>query len=215
MKSHATPAFDESTARRTWDQLHRRLEAAKAALERGFTPTPVEQRQRLRERALALARVPAPETAPQESLAIVEFLLASEKYGVAAAYVREIHPLRDYTPLPCTPQFVLGIMNVRGQLLSVLDLKKFFDLPHRGVTALNKVIIVHNDQMEFGILTDATLGVRTIPLQDIQPALPTLTGVRAEYVQGITEEPVAILDAQKLLSDKKLIVHDEVEMALD
>jgi purine-binding chemotaxis protein CheW len=107
---------------------------------------------------------------------------------------------------------VLGIINVRGQILSVLDLKKFFDLPERGLSNLNKVIIVHNDRMEFGILADAILGVRTISLQDIQPALPTLTGVRAEYVQGVTGELAVIVDAQKLLSDKSIIVHDEVEM---
>jgi purine-binding chemotaxis protein CheW len=70
----------------------------------------------------------------------------------------------------------LGIINVRGQILSVLDLKKFFDLPERGLTD-RKGIILHSDQTEFGILAAAILGVRAIPLQAIQPALPTLTGV--------------------------------------
>jgi purine-binding chemotaxis protein CheW len=54
--------------------------------------------------------------------------------------------------------------------------------------------------------------MRAISLQEIQPALPALTGVRAEYIQGITGELVAILDAQKLLADRNIIVHEEVEM---
>jgi purine-binding chemotaxis protein CheW len=211
VKRNPTAAGGKHTAARLWEDLQRRLEAAQVALERGFALNPEAQRQRLRERAQALAHVPAPATLPQQALEIVEFLLAAEKYGIAAAYVREVQPLRDYTPLPCTPAFVLGIINVRGQILSVLDLKKLFDLSEGGLTDLNKVIIVHNDQMEFGILADAILGVHTIALQDVQPSLPTLTGVRAEYLQGVTAEPVAILDAQKLLADKKIIVHDEVD----
>jgi purine-binding chemotaxis protein CheW len=64
--------------------------------------------------------------------------------------------------------------------------------------------------MEFGILADVVLGVRRIPLTDIQPSLPTLTGIREDYLKGVTGEQVVILDAEKLLSDKKITVHEEV-----
>ncbi|MBI2998359.1 MAG: chemotaxis protein CheW, partial [Deltaproteobacteria bacterium] len=107
---------------------------------------------------------------------IVEFFLASEKYGVESSYVREIYPLKELTPVPCTPSFVLGIINVRGQILSVIDIKKFFDLPEKGLTDLNKVLILRNDRMEFGILADAVLSVNRASINDIQPGLPTLTG---------------------------------------
>jgi purine-binding chemotaxis protein CheW len=65
--------------------------------------------------------------------------------------------------------------------------------------------------MEFGILADTVLGVRAVPFQDIQPSLPTLTGVREKYLRGVTRKQVVILDVEKLLSDKKIIVHEEVE----
>ena len=65
--------------------------------------------------------------------------------------------------------------------------------------------------MEFGILADVILGVLRVPLRNLQPTLPTLTGIREEYLKGITPGRLAILDAAKLLSDKKLIVHEEVE----
>jgi purine-binding chemotaxis protein CheW len=120
--------------------------------------------------------------------------------------------LRELTPVPCTPPFVLGIINVRGEIVSVIDMKKFFDLPERGLTDMNKVIIVHDDKMEFGILADAILGVRSILREDIQPSLPTLTGIRAEYLQGMTKEPLVVLDTEKILSAKNLVVHDEMEI---
>ena len=210
MKSPGTAATGAPTLIPAWDDVRRRLEAARVALERGFTLTEERQRQRLQERAQALARVPV-EEAPQASLDIVAFLLAHEQYGIASAYVREVYPLRDYTPLPGTPPFVLGIINVRGQLLSVLDLKKFFDLPDRGMTDRHKVIILQSDHMEFGLLADAILGVRAMPYSALQPSPPTLSGVRAEYLLGITQERLAILDAARLLSDTRLIVREAGE----
>lgn len=194
-----------------WSAVHRRLEAVRTTLERGWTPTLEEKKQILQARAKALAQEPASEEAAQETVEVVEFLLAYEKYGIESSYVREVYPLKELTPLPGTPPFVLGVINVRGQLLAVIDLKKFFDLPEKGLTDLNRVIIIRNDHMEFGILADTILSVRAIPLTDLQPSLPTLTGIREEYLRGITGERVVILDTKKLLSDKKIIVHEEVE----
>ena len=118
-------------------------------------------------------------------------------------------PLGNFTPLPGTPPFVLGIINVRGEVRSVIDIKKFFELPEKGLSDLNKVIIVHGRDMEFGILADAVIGVRSLRLAEIQPTLPTLTGVRQEYLKGVTHERLAILDGAKLLSDRKMTVYEE------
>ncbi len=175
----------------------------------GRTPSPEEQRLIFRERALALAREPEKEEAASERLEVVEFLLAYERYGIESSYIREVYPLKDLTPLPGTPSFVLGIMNVRGKILSVIDIRKFFDLPQKGLTDLNKVIIMHDEAMEFGILADAILGVRLIPVRELQPSLPTLTEVRADYLKGVTEERLVVLDGGAILSDRRIVVHEE------
>jgi len=65
--------------------------------------------------------------------------------------------------------------------------------------------------MEFGILADTILGVRNMPLGDLQPSLPTLTGIREEYLRGVTRERVVVLDARKLLSDEKIIVNEQID----
>lgn len=171
-----------------------------------------EKKKILKARARELARGGEKEKTTRELIEIVEFVLAYEKYGIESSYVREIHTLRELTPVPCTPPFVRGIVNVRGQIVSVIDIKKFFDLPERGLTDLNKVIIIHDDTMEFGILADSILGVRMLPTEAIQAPLPTLTGIRSEYLRGVTKEPIVILDGAKILSAKSLVVHEEVEL---
>ena len=189
--------------------IHGRLEKIRATLESGLRATPEKRTRILRERAQALARPPEQEnTGPY--LEVVEFRLARETYAVESAYVREVYPLKELTPLPCTPAFVLGIVNVRGKILSVVDLKEFFDLPEKGLTDLNRVIILHCGSMELGILADAIAGTRRVLLSQVQPSLPTLADVGEEYLKGVTAERLVILDAEKLLSDSRMVVHEEV-----
>lgn len=193
-----------------WSQVHRRLEASQAVLERGWVVKEEEKKEILHARAQALAREPKKKEEIEESIQVVEFLLAYERYGVESDFVREIYPLRELTPLPCTPPFVLGIVNVRGQILSVIDIKKFFDLPEKGLTDLNKVIIVQAGGIELGILADVILGIRSVPLRDLQPSLPTLTGIRAEYLAGVTKDRLVVLSVEKILSDKNIVVEEEI-----
>jgi purine-binding chemotaxis protein CheW len=195
-----------------WAELHRRLDASHAALKRRLTPSAEERQKILRARARSLAAGGKAETTSlQLTLEVVEFVLGPEHYAIESSHIREIHPLSEFTPLPCTPEFVLGLANVRGQILSIINIKKLFDLPEKGLTDLNKVIVVHANHMELGILADAILGVRSITLEELQPALPTLTGIRAEYLKGITKDPLIVLDLEKILSDEKIVVNDDVD----
>lgn len=196
---------------RDWGEIHRRLERTAAALEAGIAPSAAAMHAVLKERASALALEPRPGAAAQELLEIVEFRLASETYGVGAAYVGEIYPLQEFTPLPGTPAFVLGIVNVRGRILSVIDLKKIFAIPEKGMGQMNKVIVLRDERMEFGILADEILGARAIEKASIQPPPPTVGGLDAEYLLGVTGERVILLDAEKILGYEKLVVHQEAE----
>jgi purine-binding chemotaxis protein CheW len=141
---------------------------------------------------------------------VVEFVLAEERYAIESRHVRDVYPLEQLTPVPCTPAFVLGIVNLHGEILSVIDIKKFFGLPDRGLTDLNKVIVLESDSMRFGILADLIVGVHPISVADIQPSLPTLTGIREEYLRGVTPERTVILDAEALLADKNIVVQEQV-----
>ncbi|MBI4285831.1 MAG: purine-binding chemotaxis protein CheW [Chloroflexi bacterium] len=195
-----------------WAAVHRRMEAAAVALTQGGVSSPEAKREILRSRARSLARETEKEGMPGERLEVIEFLLAGERYAVEASYVREVYPLRELVSIPGTPAFVLGITSVRGKILSVIDIKKLFDLPEKGLTELDKIIVLQANGMEFGMHADAVVGMRPIALEDIQSPLPTLTGIRERYLRGITGDQVAVLDMGKLFSDKSLIVHEEVEI---
>jgi len=142
---------------------------------------------------------------------VLEFRLAQEHYALEDRWVQEVCPLKELTPLPCTPPFVLGIVNVRGRLLPVLDVKKFFDLPEQGLTDLHRLILVRGDDLELGLLADVIVGVRSLPVDCLQPALPTLTGIRSDYLKGVTADRLVVLDLARILADPKIIVHEEVE----
>jgi len=173
---------------------------------------PEEMKSILKERAKDLAEEPKQEDVGEGKLELVEFILAYEKYGIESSYVREVYPLKEFTPVPCTPSFLFGITNVRGKLISVMDIKEFFGLPVKGLTDLNRTIIVRTPQMEVGILADAIVGVRMVPLNEIQTSLPTLTDRRSEYLRGVTQDRLVILDINKILTDPSILINEIVEI---
>jgi purine-binding chemotaxis protein CheW len=198
-----------SAQRIDWAEIHQRMAAAEAAIARNEHATHDETLVILKARAKALARKIEGSSRGEASLEVVCFLLGQEKYGIESRYVREVCPLNDLTPLPGTPSFVLGIVNVHGQVLSVIDIRQFFDLPQGGVGDLDRLIVLQHDSMEFALFCNAILGVVEVPTSELQSGLPTLTDLRAEYLKGVTGDRVAILDGAKLLSDEKMIVREE------
>jgi purine-binding chemotaxis protein CheW len=208
VKAGQAPSHDATTGSRAdsidWSGVHRRLQSVNAAIERAVAPSDGEKNSILQERARILSREARNNEAGEQYLEIVEFLLAHERYGIETRHIREVYPLKELTPLPSTPPFVLGVVNARGRIVPVVDIKTMFGLPDRGLTDLNKLIIVQANGMELGLLADAILGVRRVPLQEIQPSLPTLTAIRSQYLKGVTPERLVILDAEKILLDNSI-----------
>ena len=167
-------------------------------------------REILRARAQALARAHDAGAVAEDLLEVLEFSLGPERYGLETRLVREVYPLKNLTPIPCTPPFVAGVVNVRGRITCVIDIKKFFDLPDKGLTDLHRVILVRDDDLELGLLADAVTGVRSIARESLQLSLPTLTGIRSDYLKGVTSERLVVLDLERIVADPKIVVHEEV-----
>ncbi len=193
-----------------WEAIRNRVASAHAPAIGEAVTQEQEKRRILRERSRELAKESQPASSTADWLQVVEFDLAGERYGVELRSVREVCMLKELTPVPGTPGFVLGIINLRGEIRTVIDLKKFFERPCRGITELNKIIMLHVDGMELGILADFILGVRAVPVSTLQPTLPTLTGVRGDYLRGVTHDRLVVLDAAKLLASERIIVNEEV-----
>jgi purine-binding chemotaxis protein CheW len=165
----------------------------------------------LRGRARELARVEAPASAAADSLELVEFRLASERYALEMRHVHEVHVLRDLTPLPGTPAFVRGIVNLRGRIVPVFDLKRFFDLPEQGLTDLHRILVVRRGDVELGLLADIVTGVCTLARSRLQASLPTLSNIAADYLLGVSAERIVVLDLERILADPRIVVDDSVE----
>jgi len=168
-----------------------------------------EIRDLLRLRAIAMAEEPEQNNDVSITVQLITFTLAGENYGIESDYVREVFPLKNFTPLPGVASYILGVVNVRGQILPVVDLKKFFTLPEKGIGELDKIIILQNDQMEFGILTDIVRGTQTIDIKEIKNIPSSISGIGEAYLKGVTKESLIVLNAGKLLSDKSIIVDHE------
>jgi purine-binding chemotaxis protein CheW len=185
--------------------LHERLHLAGMALERAWTPDRAQAEQILKARARQLARPAAAEEA-SAFIDVLAFRLGAETYAVQPQHVARVHALEQLTPLPGLPAFVLGIARVRGEIVSVLDLRSLFELPERGLGQLNRLIVLRSAHMRFGVLADAIEGMRRLPRGGLLASLPTLHGVRARYLMGVGEEHIVVLDAARLLADERLVI---------
>jgi len=143
----------------------------------------------------------------ENGMLIVKFLLAKELYGIETRFVQEVLPLKELTMIPGTPAFIMGVINVRGKIFPVLDPKIFFNLPERGITDFNKVILIDYELKHFGILTDAIRGTEVIRSGSLNPAPYTVSGIGNEFVQGITKDGLIILKTEALINSQHIIVN--------
>ena len=172
----------------------------------------------LEKRARALARVPAGEEVEEEILHLVTFFLGDECYGVEIDLVQEVQPLQrgTWSRVPCTPDFIVGAVNIRGRIYSVMDVARFLGLPPRPLSETSHVLLVRGGgqegeaEMELCILADDAPQVARVSLTQVHPSTDTISSRAQEYVRGVTGEMLIILDLERLLSEPRIIVHKEV-----
>jgi len=201
--TEARPALD-------WAEAHARLERSRQALDAGAARAPEDARRILAERARALA-TPI-EDAPSSS-GVREFLvfsLAGERYGIAAASVVEVIPLRELVRMPGTPRVVLGIVNHRGRILPVLDLRRVFELTGEGVGEESRVVAAESGGSTFGLFAETVAGVVSVDAEELhrRPAAPT--GGRETFILAVTSDMVAVLDLEALARDPRITVNEEI-----
>ncbi len=202
--------MEEQARAINWADIHNRLEQSHRLSRQNFAPTPEQKAHLLKERASLLAKTTGPQQTEDDFLEVTVFLLADERYAVELSHIRDVYALKEITSIPCTPSFIAGIVNVRGQILPVIDLRRFFSLPQQDRAELKNILIIHSDQTELGLLADSVVGIQSVPVAAVQTSFFNPTEVRGMYVKGITLDPLIILDAAKILSDRRIVVDEEV-----
>jgi purine-binding chemotaxis protein CheW len=161
----------------------------------------------LRERAKQLA-IPG-ESETNDYFDVLAFQLGAESYGVELCHTTGVHFLRDLMPVPLSPPFVVGAINLRGTVVSVLDLGRLLEVPGSAVVERDQIIALHFEEVEVALMTDRISGVRRVSRSQLQPGLPNLSGMNASYVEGITRDRMILLDVKRLLSDPKISAEGE------
>ena len=195
---------------RRWEQIRRRVEK----IDRGADAAPaVEDLTALwHRRAIELAEMPDRDREAGELLSLVLLRLGADRYAVPITAVREVLRVGRLTPVGTAPAFVLGVINLRGVIMTVLDLRVFFGLEPGPVGAEARIIIVEGGGMVVGLLVERVEEIVDLPAAQVKPPLSQAPGVVEDYVVGIAahgDQMVVLIDIEKVLSNPRIIV-DEV-----
>jgi len=144
---------------------------------------------------------------------LVCFRLGDENFGLDIYKVHDINRRVDITKIPKSPKFVEGVINLRGNIVPVIDLRKRFEMPKlESHTKENRIVVIENNGQTVGLAVDAVTEVLRIPVDAIEPTPDMVKSeVDSRYIEGITKlsdsRLLIVLDTDKIFSDdeKKLI----------
>ena len=192
-----------------WQEVYARLERTRRAFDTGGNRSPEEAKRILRSRALVLAKPLEEAQAPTEVLDLLVFSLSGERFGIATAHVVEVIPLEGLTPVPCTPAFVLGVVNHRGRILPILDFRRLIELGGQGVAEGSRIVAVEAGGVTFGIMAETVVGTIQVGASEVAPPPTALAGARGAFLMGVTGDMVAVLDIEALTQDPRIVVNEE------
>jgi purine-binding chemotaxis protein CheW len=137
---------------------------------------------------------------------ILAFRLGEGDYSVPAQYVCEVQLLGEITPLPFTPAFLIGLVNIRGRLLAALDIRPLLDMPEAPPQPQAFLLVLAANGLEVGLLADAVVEVRRGDEQ-LAPVLSSAAGRGIAWVRGVDRRLSMLLDPPALLADPRLAIN--------
>ncbi len=138
-----------------------------------------------------------------ETIQIVSFKLGSEEYGVDIAQVQEINRMVPITHVPRAPRFMEGVINLRGQLIPIIDLRTRFEMPRAEHTKSTRIVVTEIGTKRVGMVVDSVSEVLRLQTDQIEPAPEMITGVGTEYIRGvgkIEDRLIILLDLARIIS---------------
>lgn len=148
----------------------------------------------------------AQKVAEDEVLQWVTFQLDRETYGINVMQVQEVLRYTEIAPVPGAPDYVLGIINLRGSVVTVIDTRARFGLPSAEVNDNSRIVIIEAEKQVIGILVDSVAEVVYLRSSEIDVAPSVGTEESARFIQGVSNrdgELLILVDLNKLLSDEE------------
>jgi len=143
----------------------------------------------------------------QGQMQYVTFTLEDEVYGINVMQVQEVLREIEVAPVPGAPHYVTGIINLRGNVVSVIDARTRFGLPPRKSTPLTRIIVIEAQQQIIGILVDSVAEVVDIEVAEIETAPNVGNEETARYIDGVVSRDdrlLILVDLNKLLTEAEL-----------
>lgn len=137
-----------------------------------------------------------------ESLVLATFYVRGSAYGIDLLKIQEINKLLLFTPVPGAPSYVRGILNLRGRIVTVIDLGYKLGLPETGVNTKSHNIIVRSGSEHIGLLVEQISEVIRIEIDDVEAPPANMNGIRGDFFHGVVKTDdrlIGILDIEKVL----------------
>lgn len=141
-----------------------------------------------------------------ELLQLVTFSIGDEEFGVEILKVQEIIRMLEITKVPKAPPFVEGVINLRGKVIPIIDLRKRFGLASRDHDKNTRIIVINIHSMIVGFVVDSVSEVLRLPLNTVEPPPPVVAGLDSDYISGVgklEDRLLIMLDLDRLLSNEE------------
>jgi len=151
-----------------------------------------------------------------ELVQVVSFRLASEEYGVDISQVQEIIRMVEITHVPRAPHFMEGVINLRGQLIPIIDLRTRFGMPRAEHTKSTRIVVTEIGNKRVGIVVDSVSEVLNIPMENVEDAPDMIAGVGTEYIQGVgkvNDRLIILLDLTMVITGEEKSQLESIELS--
>lgn len=146
-----------------------------------------------------------------QNLKIIVFQLVDEEYAIPVNQVGSIERMQHITRVPRAGRHVKGVINLRGVVTPILDLRKKFNMKETEPTEATRIIIVHLKRLEVGLIVDAAYDVMNISKESVEPAPEVITSVKDDQIEGVAnlgDRLIILLNMEKVLSDNESTDHE-------
>ena len=150
---------------------------------------------------------PSQKKQDDELLQLVTFSIGEEEFGVNILKVQEIIRTMEITKVPRAPEFVEGVINLRGKVIPIIDLRRRFGLAPKAHDKNTRIIVIEINNIIVGFVVDAVSEVLRIPASTVEPPPPVVAGVDSDYISGVgklQDRLLIMLDLDKLLSSEDM-----------
>ncbi|MDE5412496.1 MAG: chemotaxis protein CheW [Bacillaceae bacterium] len=127
------------------------------------------------------------ESAVGNELKVIVFQLKDEEYAIEVEYIQSIERMQPVTRIPRTFHFITGVMNLRGVITPIIDLRKRFGIEPKKSDDATRILVISKDDIEIGFIVDGANDVIDIPIEKIEPTPEVVGGVEADYLRGVVK----------------------------